>query len=163
MKRKELEERSASLKLFLEIESNRDTTISMIKDGGNYLYQISQNFDYRNWDNIMRAWEIVSSFKSDNLYPNEFSDGTILIDEMKIGRFGATIKAFQSKNGVWVNKNDGANWRGLEWMSYNIYIKEEPEYSNSNSFQEAVWKTITDFTLFWCTENVSEFNFIFER
>lgn len=163
MDRNQTEKRSVSLKLFLGIEANVESTISMIKDGGNYVYQISQEFDYRNWNNIMNAWEKISRFRSDNPLPKETDNQEIIIDEMNIGVYGAIIKAFQSKNGKWVNKEEGINWRGVTWMAYNMYVENYPESSNSNSFQEAVWKTVTDFTIFWCEENITDFNELFKK
>jgi hypothetical protein len=163
MDRNELEKRTASLKLFLAQEGNVDGIIEMIKDGGNYLYKISQEFDYKNWLNIMCAWEKISKFRSDNPLHKETDSQEIIIDEMNIGMHGAIIKAFQSKNGKWVNKEDSINWRGITWMAYNMYVENSPESSDSNSFQEAVWKTVTDFTIFWCEENILEFNEMYKK
>lgn len=149
----ETEKRSLSLKLFTSPIQNRENIIEMVKDGGNYLYQLSQDYNYNNWSVIMDAWFKIALFKKDNEpYANELEDGQILVDEMKIGSNGARITAHQSKDSKWV-VDAGDKWNFITWCSFHIFVDGKPELSNSNSFQDSVYKTVTDFTIFWMEEN----------
>ena len=143
MDNKEREIRSASLKLFTALKSNRNSIVEMINSGGNYLYQIAEECRYNNWNKTMEAWELISKLRADNPYPDDIENGEIVIDEMRITGKGAVIKAFISKDGKWVSKDNESNWHGITWMSYNVFIDADESASKSNSLQEAIWKTIT--------------------
>lgn len=148
--------RNSALKLFRTPEDKRQRTIRFIR------LSLNHNTSYFNklpdWNVIMDAWELVSKFRYDNPRPNELEDGEFVIDKMSISGKGADIQLFQVKGGKWVNKKEGKNWRGMMWMSYNIFVDGHPDASNSNSLKEAIWKTVTDFAMLWCIENVPEFS-----
>lgn len=149
----EIEKRSLSLKLFTSPIQNRENIIEMVKDGGNYLYRLTQEYNYNDWSVIMDAWFKIALFKKDNEpYAGELEDGQILVDEMKIGSNGARITAYQSKEGKWV-VDAGDKWNFMTWSSFHIFVDDKPELSNSNSFNDAVYLTVTDFTIFWMEEN----------
>lgn len=48
----EIEKRSLSLKLFTSPIQNRENIIEMVKDGGNYLYRLTQEYNYNDWSVI---------------------------------------------------------------------------------------------------------------
>ena len=157
--KEEKELRNISLHIFNTLPNNRGTVIEMIMQQGSYRYNVSREPDY---NSLMSVWELISKTKTNDPHPNELEEGEILIDEMTISGRGAIIKAFQMKDGEWVNLNDrDSNWYGITWMAYHMFIEGQPHASDTDSLKEAIWKTITDFTMFWCKENIKDFNIIF--
>ena len=157
--KEERELRNISLNIFKYVSEphNLETIIEMIEKGGAYRYNQSRDPDY---NSLMRTWELISEFhKNPDYVPDETKEVEIIVDEMTIGGNGAIIKAYVFKNGQYVNITDRENhWFGTTWMSYSMYIKDAPESSNVDNLKEGIWKTITDFTMFWCNQNLPNFN-----
>jgi len=146
--------RNLALKLLVAPKGNHKTLLEMAKTTA---FHNTLN-SFPDWNTIMEGWEFISQIRRDNPYPDECEEGEIIIDQMEMGGKGAIIKAFQMKDGKWVNIEDHDNhWFGITWVAYNVFASGCPEASNSNSFKEAVWKTVTDFAMFWCQTHVEDY------
>lgn len=155
MNQKEHNIRAVALRVFTSREGSRESIIQMAKENPSYVPNLKYN---QGWDETMEAWVQISNIRRDNPYPDEVKDGQIIIDEMEIGGRKCTIKAFQSKDGKWLQGEKkfntlGGNWFGMTWMSYHTFFEDLPETSNTSSLKEAIYKTVTDFCIFWCEEN----------
>lgn len=149
MDRTEQLRRNVALELLISPEANRESILDMVKNAATY----AGSLDDRGWNKIMKAWVELSKMRNDSPYPNELEEGEILINEMEMSGKGCTIKAFQMKDGKWVVKDDKKNnWHGMTWMAYNVFVDGHPNTSNSHSLQEAIWKSVTDFCMWWCEE-----------
>lgn len=148
--------RNLAIKLLIAPKGNHKTILDM---GSHPAFHASLN-KYPDWNELMVAWESIGEMRSDNPYPDDCEESEIIIDEMRMSGRGAIIKAFQMKDGNWVNKKDGHNWLGVTWLSFNV--SGESGVSNCDNFKYAVWKTVTEFAMFWCEVNVEGFNEVTE-
>lgn len=145
--------RNVALKLFTEPKNNTSNILDMCMGSKHYLNTHSQ---LPSWEVVMKGWVQISKLRRDNPRAGECEDGAILIDRAEMTVHSVFISAMQVRNGSWYSGKEG-KWGGCTWSSYNAFVENEPNQSNSNSLLEAVWKGVTDLAILWCEFNVNKF------